>query len=123
MKALWHNCPDAQEQALQKVGDPASLPDQQQQRDYQYMEQKLHFTRLRQKFVGACKRFKSAGGNLGRGSPRQLRSDVALLETECEKLIAQQPDEQMSMLPGLIGKRDSIMLLSRMQDIVKKLLD
>lgn len=119
LKSLWHNCPDALEVALQRVED---LPlSEAQARDKRFMAQKLEFTRIRQRFVAYCIEFRSSGPAT-EASEVTLRTGIAGLEEMLELLMAEQPDEQLTQLPGLIGKRDTIMLQARIRTIIKKLL-
>lgn len=119
LKSLWHNCPDALEVALKRVED---LPlSEVQARDKRFMAQKLEFTRIRLKFVAYCIEFRSSGPAT-EVSEVMLRTGVAGLEEMLEQLMAEQPDEQMTQLPGLIQKRDTIMLQARIRTITKKLL-
>mmetsp|Transcript_4117 Transcript_4117/g.7453 ORF Transcript_4117/g.7453 Transcript_4117/m.7453 type:complete len:273 (-) Transcript_4117:31-849(-) len=114
LRALWHNCPDALEVALQRL-DAASLGEA-QARDAELMSQKLEFTRIRQEFVALCYEFRGPEGSL-----MGLQKGVASAEERCEKLMARQPDEQFSQLPGLVQKRDTIMLLARIRTIYARL--
>lgn len=114
LRALWHNCPDALEVALQRL-DMASLSEA-QARDAEFMLQKLEFTRIRQEFVALCYEFRGPEGSL-----MSFQKGVARTEERCEKLMARQPDEQFSQLPGLVQKRDTIMLLSRIRAIFARL--
>lgn len=120
LKALWHNCPDALEIALDKI-DIGSLPDPGQASDAEFMAQKLEFTRIRQGFVSLCHRFHQSSNSEGQNADN-LKAGVSMIEARIEELLARQPDEQMSQLPGLIGRRDTIMLQSRIRDISRKLL-
>lgn len=124
MRALWHNCPDALEVALQRLGPFDALqPDE--QKNAEFMKQKLEFTRLRQDFVAACRQFHEDGrGGAVTAATRaeSLRAKGREFEARGSDLAARQPHEQESMLPGLIGRRDTIMLLARMKDVEEKLL-
>jgi hypothetical protein len=119
LKALWHNCPDAMEVALQRLED--SMIPEAQASDIQFMKQKLEFTRIRQTFVAQCIEYRSSGPAT-ESSIATLRSGIEAIEERCKQLMTAQPDEQMTQLPGLISKRDTIMLLSRIRDISAKLL-
>jgi len=120
LKALWHNCPDALEVGLRRAeGSPLS---EDQARDKRFMAQKLEFTRIRQRFVALCMDFHGSGAPT-EASKSSLRSGVAEVEERCTKLMAAQPDEQMTQLPGLIGKRDTLMLQTRIRTIAAKLFE
>lgn len=114
LRALWHNSPDALEVALKRL-DMSALTEA-QARDAEFMQQKLEFTRIRQEFVALCVKFRGPDG-----SAIVLQKGVARTEERCSKLMAAQPDEQCSQLPGLVQKRDTIMLLSRIRAIYARL--
>lgn len=118
LRALWHNAPDALEVALRRAeGSPMTDA---QARDKRFMEQKLEFTRIRQRFVVRCIDFRTSGTS--EASSITLRAGVAEIEERIEKLMVAQPDEQMTQLPGLIGKRDTLMLQARIRTITGQLL-
>lgn len=119
LRALWHNCPDALEVALRRVEGLALS--EVQARDKRFMGQKLEFTRIRQRFVALCIEFRSSGSPT-EGSKARLREGVEAVEERCLTLMAVQPDEQVTQLPGLIQKRDTIMLQSRIRTITAQLL-
>lgn len=112
MKALWHNCPDALEAALKRLD--YSVLSEAQVRDANFMAQKLEFTRIRQRFVARCGEFQRDR------DLAKLQSGVVAAEKQCSKLMAAQPDEMRSQMPGLISKRDTIMLLVRIREIAAK---
>lgn len=114
LKSLWHNCPRALEAALGRF-DRAQLCES-KALDAALMGQKLEFTQIRLQFLKCCRTFALGGG------PEELRKAVAEVESRCDCLIAAQADEQESALPGLISRRDTIMLASRIQEIAEKLL-
>lgn len=120
MKGLWHNCPDAMEIALSKVTPETLSP--LQVKDAEFMRQKLEFTRIRQRFVSTCIEFHKCGPDDRAGGLNVLTRGMEEVERRALNLIALQPDELESQLPGLISKRDTIMLLSRVRDIHKELL-
>lgn len=107
-QALWHNCPDALEVALGLV-----------QQETQRMEHKLRFTRIRQRFVALCHAFHSGGKS---ASIDEFRTQTSLVEKECVALIESQLQEQKNALPGLITRRDTILLHRRMQEVVKRII-
>lgn len=114
LRALWSNCPFAMEAGLNRL-EKCDLTEQ-QARDCQYMRNKLEFTMLRLKFVALCCRYRSDSNK------EALESGVKLIDERCSRLIADQPDEQYSQLPGLVTKRDTIMLLSRVRLISSRLM-
>merc|ERR1719235_1081071 len=119
LKALWHNCPGALEVALNRV-EGLNL-DEVQARDKRFMAHKLEFTKVRQRFVAMCIEYRSSGQAEASGSER-YQAGLAEVEERLRHLINDQPDEQVTQLPGLIGKRDTIMLQSRIREISTKLL-
>jgi len=114
LKALWHNSPDALDVALKRL-DYSTLSES-QARDACYMAQKLEFTRIRLRFVALCLEFHKDRA----AAPLQLGVEAA--EQQCAELMAAQPDEMRSQLPGLVTKRDTIMLLARIRQISAQLL-
>lgn len=108
LQALWHNCPVALGGALDVVG-----------REIRLMTQKLEFTRIRQCFVDLCQRFRACGGPLAQVS--QFLADVATVQKRCEALLELQIAEKKSALPGLVTKRDTVLLQSRIRDISTQL--
>jgi len=119
LRSLWHNCPDALEVALRRV-DGFTLTEVQAS-DRKFMEQKLEFTRIRQRFVAHCIAFRSSGPP-SEASKAALQVGVSEVEERCSNLMAAQPDEQKTQLPGLIQKRDTLMLLTRIRTIARQLL-
>jgi hypothetical protein len=120
LKALWHNCPDALEVALRRAKDVPMAEAQAQ--DALFMAQKLEFTRIRQQFVAECIKFRSSGAPT-ESSVATLQVASVNIDKRCSTLMDVQPDEQMTSLPGLITKRDTIMLQSRIAAISKQLLN
>jgi|Transcript_116874 hypothetical protein len=118
LRALWHNCPDALEVALRRAKDVPMAEAQAQ--DALFMAQKLEFTRIRQQYVAECIKFRSSGAPT-QTSVAAFQCVAASIEARCSKLMDSQHDEQMTSLPGLITKRDTIMLQSRMTAITKQL--
>lgn len=106
MQALWHNCPNALEVALCAAQSEIDL-----------MAQKLEFTRIRQQFVELCRRYRAAGSM----SSESFLQASAQLEARCAALLAAQPSEQASALPGLVTRRDTGMLQCRIRDISRRL--
>jgi len=113
MKALWHGCPDVLELALSRLD--RSLLSEDQQRDANLMAQKLEFVRIGQQFVALCHEFHKGG------SAAALRAGAAMVEHRCERLMSSQPERQQSRLPGLITRRDTILLHSKIQSITRNL--
>jgi len=120
LRALWHNCPDALEVALRRAKDVPMAEAQAQ--DAVFMAQKLEFTRIRQLYVAGCINFRSSGTPT-ETSVAALQAGGAAMEARCSKLMDVQLDEQMTSLPGLISKRDTLMLQSRMTTITKQLVN
>merc|ERR1719408_355202 len=120
LKALWHNCPDALEVALRRV-EGLNLSEV-QARDKRFMAQKLEFTRIRQRFVALCVEFRSSGPPAD-ASRAALTAGLEEVEQRLQGLMGEQLDEQVTQLPGLIQKRDTIMLQARIRTIAKRLLD
>jgi len=105
LEALWHNCPDALEVALGHVHAELGL-----------LAQKLEFTRIRQSFVKLCQDL-----HLCRSAPQQFLAGVAALRGRMGSLAQAQAYDQCSALPGLITKRDTILLQTRVEQITKRL--
>jgi hypothetical protein len=107
-QALWHNCPDALETALDYVRQETEL-----------MDHKLQFTRIRQQFVSACQDFHRSDKP---SSLEGFRERAASVDKQCVALMERQPFEQSLNLPGLITRRDTILLQQRIRDISKRII-
>lgn len=117
LQALWHNCPEALETALGTVRAETEL-----------MAQKLEFTRIRQRFVALCRRFRShasardaGGGAVAPLSEADFLAGVEELRRCCDRLFKAQDAEQACGLPGLVTSRDTVLLASRISEVSARL--
>mmetsp|Transcript_21180 Transcript_21180/g.59263 ORF Transcript_21180/g.59263 Transcript_21180/m.59263 type:complete len:313 (-) Transcript_21180:66-1004(-) len=104
LQALWHNCPDALEAALGRLRPEVEL-----------LEQKLEFTRIRQEFVFVCTAFHTSP------CAQALSTCAATLQERCIKLAASQPVDHCVSLPGLVCRRDTLLLRDRIHNITEQL--
>lgn len=116
LRALWNNWPKALEAALARVDAGAEALSEEQARDARLMRQKLAFSLARLDFVDLCQAY-CAGGD-----PGAFQRGVEGLERRLGELLAQQAQDEESALPGLVGRRDTLMLLARVQDLAGRLL-
>eukprot|EP00298_Acanthocystis_sp_HF-20_P008375 c17643_g1_i1.p1 GENE.c17643_g1_i1~~c17643_g1_i1.p1 ORF type:complete len:145 (-),score=40.07 c17643_g1_i1:155-589(-) len=113
LKSLWKNWIDALEIGLQKL-TKFKIVEEQKILDLQFMKHKLDFTRIRQSFVIALKRY------IQDSNFEKLKEEAKALIFRCEKLAESQPEDVFSALPGIIPRRDTMMLQGRIDDLLKK---
>lgn len=111
LKALWRNWIDSLETAI-KALEQHPLDDEAKLKDVEYMSHKLEFTRIRQDVIVCCATYHE---NTDLGSFVQT---AELLGKRCDALAHEQSDDMASALPGLIPRRDTMMLRSRIDELV-----
>jgi hypothetical protein len=113
MKSLWKNWIDALELGLGRMKH-FEITVEQQKLDLQFMTHKLDFTRIRQEVVTLCRkciREKDFG---------TFEIEMQQFVVRCQDLASSQPEDLFSALPGIVPRRDTMMLQSRIEELVKK---
>eukprot|EP00300_Choanocystis_sp_HF-7_P005439 c14081_g1_i2.p1 GENE.c14081_g1_i2~~c14081_g1_i2.p1 ORF type:complete len:234 (-),score=49.67 c14081_g1_i2:1014-1715(-) len=110
LKALWRNWIDSLEFAL-GVLKSKPIEEESRRNDVEYMSHKLEFTRIRQAMLLCCEAYRTTL-NVDAFAKKSLE-----LCERCDRLSTAQSDDMASALPGLIPRRDTMMLKSRIEDL------